>query len=233
MLNYDKNQPLIFIHIPKTAGTSIQTIFEQWFGSGLLFHYYIEATNEMPIHHDIFSKEKSGQGLVVYGHFNRRRKFGVEDYYPEAKQFVAIMRDPLERLISNYFYLKKVAHGWSKYPDPHDPDLTNYVQTNKSVMLNYFPREVTFDNYKEIIEKYFIEIGVLENIELSMQRIAQKLQKPYNNAMLGHTNVTERDQTVTDELRNIFIEKNELEYTVFEYVKNRYFDVNGNKLLGE
>ncbi|WP_417528774.1 sulfotransferase family 2 domain-containing protein [Marinomonas shanghaiensis] len=227
MLDYDKTQPLIFIHIPKTAGTSVRSIFEQWFGGELFFHYYIEALNEMPIRHNIFEKNHDQQAAVVYGHFNRRRNFGVEDYYPNAKQFITLLRDPLETRISTYFYLQKVAHGWSKYPEPHDPDLQNYLRNNKSVMLNFFPRKVTFENYKEIIEKYFIEIGVVENIELSMENIATKLQKPYNNGMLERLNVTERDQSVTEELRNIFIESNELEYTVYNYVKSNYFDING------
>ena len=68
---------------------------------------------------------------------------------------------------------------------------------------------------------------MVENIELSMENIATKLQKPYNNGMLERLNVTERDQSLTEELRNIFIESNELEYTVYNYVKSNYFDING------
>ncbi len=231
MLNYDKNQPLIFIHIPKTAGTSIRQVFEQWFGAELHFHYYNEALNEMPEKHGIFLNREDQQAPVVYGHFNRRRKFGVEDYYPGAKQFITILRDPLEMLISTYFYLQKVAHDWSKYPEPQDPDLINYVRTNQSAMLNYFPRQITFENYKEMIEKYFIEIGVVENIELSMQRISNKLKKPFQVEMLGRANATERNQEVPEEWRDIFIEKNPLEYEIFNYVKNNYFDKNKKILL--
>lgn len=219
MQKYDFSQPIIFIHIPKTAGTSVLEIFKQWFGNGLLLHYYKEQLCEMPVHHDIFSKHSVSQPVVVYGHFNRRRSFGVEDYYPQAKQFITILRDPLERLISNYFYIKKVAHGWRKYPQPLDADLGNYVRDNKSVMLNYFPREVTFDNYKEIIEKYFVEIGVVEEIELTMVRIAKALGMPYCAEMLECINATSRDQAISEELRNVFIEENELEYYVFNYIK--------------
>lgn len=218
MQKYNIDQPLIFIHIPKTAGTATRQIFEKWFKEGFYLHYYKEKLCEMPIHHDLKNHSKN-QPQIIYGHFNRRRNFGVEDYYPEVNQFITILRDPLDRLISNFFYIKKVAHGWNKYSEPLDADLTNYVRNNKSVMLNYFPREVTSDNYKEIIDKYFIEIGVYEELDLSMTHIAKALDKPYLSEMLERINATGRDQFISDQLKDIFIENNQLEYTVYNYVK--------------
>ena len=200
----------------------MHVLFKQWFGDGLLLHYYQEVACKMPVHHDIFSQHSIEKPVAVYGHFNRRRNFGVEDYYPQAKQFITILRDPLERLISHYCYIQKVAHDWKKHPKPIDPDFQNYVRTNRSVMLNYFPRVVTFGNYKEIIEQYFIEIGIMEDLEASMQRIAQKLHKPLDQKKIEHINATERSEAASEALRYLFIENNELEYTVYNYVKNRF-----------
>lgn len=221
MLAYDPAHPLICIHIPKTAGTSVHELFKQWFGDGLLTHYYREASCEMPDRHDIFDLHRPQRPIAVYGHFNRRRHFGVEDYYPQAKQFITIMRDPLERLVSHYYYIQKVAQGWKKHTEPLDPDLLNYVRTTPSVMLNYFPRVITFDNYRDIIEQYFIEIGIMENLNGSLQSIAHKLNKPFSPSALEHLNATERSETVPDAVRDQFIENNALEYTVYHYAKDR------------
>lgn len=218
MLNYDPDHPLIFIHTPKTAGTSVKVLFQQWFGEGLLPHYYKEAACEMPVRHDIFALHTRERPVVVYGHFNRRRHFGLEDYYPEARQCITLLRDPLDRMVSNYFYLKKVAHGWKKHTEPLDAELESFLLKNKSTMLSYFPREVSAGNYKEIIAQYFIDIGTVETLDRSLQRIAAKLGRPYQAGTIGRENATERDQPVSDRLRDIFVENNRLEYEVFDYV---------------
>ena len=112
MRSYDSNLPLFFIHIPKAAGTSTQKIFSTWFGTGLLKHYYDEYSGTMPQKYDINQIHSPETPVVVYGHFNRLRYFGVEHYYPNAQQFITILRDPLEATISHYFYSKKWASKW-------------------------------------------------------------------------------------------------------------------------
>ncbi len=89
-------------------------------------------------------------------------------------------------------------------------------------MFDHFPREVTVSNYKEIIEEYFIEIGITEHLYESMKRIAHKLNFHYDEKMIGHYNATERDQEVFGYLRDIFIENHQLEFTVYDYVLQRF-----------
>ncbi len=46
-------------------------------------------------------------------------------------------------------------------------ELQDQILNTKESMLNHFPRAVTMDNYREIIETLFIEIGVMEHLEES------------------------------------------------------------------
>jgi hypothetical protein len=225
MRSYDRSQPLIFIHVPKAAGTTTRQIFDQWFGAGLLPHYYRESEAKMPEKHDIFALHRFDQPLVVYGHFNRKRQFGIEDYYPDARQFISILRDPFELMVSAYFFMNRHAHGWADRTRAPGPSVNDYLNQNKSTMLNHFPRMVTFDNYKEIIEEFFIEIGIAERLEASMQRIANKLGMPFDTTTLGYLNVSERNQEVAGHLRDIFVDNNQLEYAVYNYVKNKFNEV--------
>ena len=101
---YESSQPLIFIHIPKTAGVSVTEIFNGWYGDRLLLHYHDEVAEKMPAKYDLKSIHDALLPICIYGHFNRKRGFGLEDYYPDINQFITILRDPFERAISGYFF---------------------------------------------------------------------------------------------------------------------------------
>lgn len=89
-------------------------------------------------------------------------------------------------------------------------------------MLNHFPREMNLNNYKEIIEKYFIDVGLTEFLPESLQRFAQKLGVPFRAEELGHLNATARTDALPDEYRAVFRESHPLEYAVYDYVRARF-----------
>lgn len=222
MREYDPNEPLIVIHVPKAAGVSSREFFQTWYGKGFLTHYPNERKGKLPKKYDLFGKHSSNRPVVLHGHFNKLRKFGVEDYYPDVNQFITILRDPLELTISNYFYLRKI--GASLKDKTHIPvdNIEKYLLNTKPNMLNHFPREVTKENYKDIIEEYFIEIGITEHLRDSMKWIACKLDKNFDEKLLGHHNATDRDQDVPEYLRELFIEKNPLEFEVYNYALEKF-----------
>ncbi|MCG6940695.1 MAG: hypothetical protein LJE69_05535 [Thiohalocapsa sp.] len=224
MRKYDITQPLIVIHVPKAAGISSRKFFEAWYRDRLLMHYFDEAKGKMPVKYDLHGMHSADNPVVAHGHFNRLRQFGVDDYYPEVKQFVTILRDPYELTISSYFYVRKSGSDWKDQTRIPKEDIERHLIATKPNMLNHFPREVTSDNYREIIEKYFVEIGITEHLRTSMRWIAHKLGMPYDDALLGHHNATDRNQEVPVYLRDLFIEKNRLEFDVYNYALKKFLE---------
>lgn len=222
MKEYNSSLPLISIHIPKTAGVSVRRIFKGWFGKGYLSHYFNEATGEMPKKHNLEEAHSRENPIVIYGHFNRKRSFGVEHYYPEVDQFVTILRDPFEQAVSGYFYVRKNSSAWIDQSRVPKRSLRQYLLGMKLGILDYFPRKVTLDNYQEIVETLFIEIGITEFLDESMRRIAKKLNQQYDSESLDRLNVTERNQRVPYELREEFMENNPLEFAVYNYAFRKY-----------
>jgi len=218
---YDSSQPLIVIHIPKAAGSSSKEIFKSWFSDNFHQHYFNEKEGLMPKKIDIFKLNSSKVPLCLHGHFNKLRKFGVEDYYPSANQFVTILRDPYELLISHYFFVSKVGGNWKDQSRVPKSDIETYLRSAKPNMLNHFPREVTLENYKDICEEYFIEIGITEKLDQSLERIANKLGFEFMNNT-PNLNKTDRDQEVAENFKDQFIESNRLEYEVYEYCLGKY-----------
>jgi hypothetical protein len=214
MRDYDPNQPLIAIHIPKTGGSSMKELYKDWFKTGFLTHY--KKGGELPVKHNLSFKHSKETPVVVYGHFNKLRNFGIESYYPDVEQFIAILRDPFERAVSRYYYFKKQSRQQGELRD------VLLHQIPEWSMFCHFPKEITMDNYKEIIETSFVEIGVLEHLEESIERISKKLNKHYEPKSVRCHNVAKRDSIVPYDLKDEFIEKHSLEYVVYNYVLSKY-----------
>lgn len=229
MRDYDCNLPLVIVHVPKTAGTSFGEILRGWYGHHLLPHYYNDATDEMPHRHDLAHMQSLGRPLAVYGHFNRMRGFGIEHYYPQVEQFVTILREPFDMAVSAYFFMRKNRAHWKDQSKIPSESLENHLLSTTATFLDFFPQKVTFDNYKEMIETRFIEIGITEHLGESIERIARKLNCEYKADSLPRLNVTERDQEIPGFLRDAFIERHPLAYAVYRYVADSYI-VEGSSL---
>lgn len=117
MLNFLKkkmvHQPdvaleLISIHIPKTAGTSFRNTLKQVYGEDRVARLDISRKannillNEVPY---------TGAALppscqVVHGHFTMEKLYDCFPVDPNIP-IITWLRHPVERVISNYFYLSK------------------------------------------------------------------------------------------------------------------------------
>lgn len=223
MKKYDADLPLIFIHVPKTAGASVRRIVMRWFGPGYIPHYYDERAGVRP-ERDVRFDNHGDTPVCVYGHFNRHRGFGVEDNYPDAKQFVTILRDPFEMAISEYYFTRKVGHDWKDQSRVPGKGLRDHLLVSRPNMLNHFPRPVSFENYRDIIDEFFVEIGFTEALTPSLSRIAARLGVSFDPADLEHINKTERDDQVgaVQEFRSAFRELNRLEFDVHDYAMKRF-----------
>lgn len=222
MIEYNRRKPLIFIHLPKSGGVSVRKILESWYGNSLYLHYFDEKSGQLPHKHSLNKLNPFAAGAIVYGHFNRLRGFGVEDYYPGVDQFITILRDPLQLAISGYYFTRAIGARWMDKSGVPKEALTDYLSNCHLNMLNHFPCEVTIDNYREVIEKRFVAIGLTEHLDESMRRISRKLGQPYSSAMLEHLNAMPRDCEVPQDVVDSFIERHLLEYTVYNYVLEKF-----------
>lgn len=221
MKPYNRGKPLISIHVPKCGGSSFRQLLKKWFGKKLYKHYF-QQYNSLP------PKHRLKRGICIHGHFNRTKGFGIMDYYPKVDQFITVLREPLEIAISNYFFWKKkekyrqLRLGILKEGDEHDYiDIDDFFKKRpRSHILNFMPFELTFDNYKEILEKYFIYICVMEDLKVSVNILAEKLGFPATEIEL--INPSARDEELKAEIREEFISNNRLEYEIFNYVLSTY-----------
>jgi hypothetical protein len=209
---YDPQKPLISLHIPKCAGTSFRTVLKNWYADRLFLHYF-QQRNDLPPRHPLLP------GICIHGHFNLAKGFGAPDYYPEVDQFITILRDPLEMAVSNYFFWKTKGRARQirdgRLTEDYRDILEFFRKRNVSPMLNFMPRPVTRENYREILERHFVGIGFVEDLQSSLDRLAHALGFPPTN--IGRINASPRDEDLPAEIRDGFMDANSLEYEVYRH----------------
>jgi hypothetical protein len=219
MRDYSPHSPLISLHIPKCAGQSFRRVLEQFFPGRIYFHYY-QQRNSLP------QKHLLKPGACIHGHFNRTRGFGVMDYYPDSDQFIAVLRDPLEAAISNYFFWKTKArttqlkNGIIKPGGEHDYKNIDdfFIKRPRSNMLDFMLRELTKANYKEIIEAQFVWIGLVENLQSHIDILAKTLGA--STVTVDRVNSSIRDETLSPGIQEAFTVENSLEFEIYHYIKH-------------
>lgn len=128
---YDASRALISLHVPKTAGTSFRRDLEGWFGAENMFYHYRDDQGQAPARTTLRS------GLCVHGHFNRLRGIGARQYYPDAGQFIVMLREPFDRFVSTWRYLHFQLRSGVLVPEFADaPDFPAWL-ANRRAALEY------------------------------------------------------------------------------------------------
>ncbi|VAW77384.1 hypothetical protein MNBD_GAMMA15-2043 [hydrothermal vent metagenome] len=213
---YDPELPLISVHVPKCAGSSFHLqVLKPWFGDKLFLHYLDEKTNTRPTEHD------AGSGSCIHGHFNHTRGCGVSSYYPDAKQQITVLRDPFELHVSNYFYVRRL--GEEAYRSGKsvkaDYSLTQYLQEERSFLLQHLPAHLTENNFEEVLNDTYLWIGISEQLQASVGLLAKALGFP--TPLTGAFNESEREQRVPQGARERFKEEHPLEMAIYQYAMER------------
>ncbi len=228
MVPYDPSQPLISIHIPKCAGQSFRDVLRRWFGRKLYFHYHNERRNKPPrkVRLKTLLTGKARHGLCIHGHFNHQRSEGVDDYYPGTTQAITILRDPFDAHVSNYFYVKGQARAdhrgfqaGSAHPIiANNWNLTDYLEYSPRSFFGAFLPRMTQDDYQEVLRQTFTHIGIAEELQHSVDRLADWLGIPRQT--VGRINQSEYDEDIPAGAREKFDEQNALERAVYEFVRS-------------
>jgi PAS domain-containing protein len=102
----------VFIHIPKTGGSTIRTILSREYGVEHILYYEVgippwklNRPGEVPL------PTQLGAIDLLTGH----TAFGVHELIKQPCRYFSLVRDPLERVISDYFYaFTDTPHRWKE-----------------------------------------------------------------------------------------------------------------------
>ena len=227
MRPYDPNTPLISIHIPKCGGTSFNEVLTTWFGRRLLLHYSEDKDDTLPPRRRLRRWFGSGwrPRVCVHGHFNASRGFGPQDYYPQINQFITFLRDPLEIMASNFFFVRRLGDQSYRRGQRHSLDEKydgplDYLVRHPLFMMQFFPAEMNLDNYRSILEERFVYVGITEDMQTSVNVLAKRLG--LQPVQIAERNVSPRDFEIPAWLKEQYRQQYPLEYAIYDYTRDTY-----------
>ncbi|TVZ58903.1 sulfotransferase family protein [Flavobacteriaceae bacterium MAR_2010_105] len=207
----------IFIHIPKTGGTTINCAMNnsQW-----------QTKPDFNYRHIIYETKKS----------NSKDIFLPENHskYLEFKIFM-LLRNPIDRLISEYYFIKDRPEFMSLIR-PVPRSLKEYIknkQTNNYMIgflvgkRMYDKRYVNNEDYELVInaiEKLNIHVGLFEEFEKSLLYFGTqtKIKWPKNIPIKRITLSRPKFDDVSDEIKELIIKHNSLDFKLYNYCKTRF-----------
>ena len=227
-------EALIFLHIPKTAGTTLNRIIEWQYNPLSIFTldpYRIRATAER---FKTLSEERRRRIRVVRGHLY----YGLHEFLPQGATYITLLREPVARFLSSYYFilrrplhplhrkLKRERLGVEDYlrliPHRHNFQCSLIAGVENTATGD----ERLLDIAKENLIKSFSVVGICERFEESLMLMAKtfRWEVPFYENRKISKNRSPVDRSSIEMIR----ENNRLDLELYEFAK-KLFDENLGK----
>lgn len=198
-----------FLHIPKTAGTSMSSELDR------LRPRYVNVSvdyERSDVSHDVavrqaaaqFATTQIGSARSASGHVPLTTLDEVVGQRPGLRLFT-VLRDPVARVVSDYTYQTTPAHPPFEAFKKRFPSIEDYVlaPSEQNKMMSFLSAGVngqngqTFDQAYKQIEQRFTFIGTTELYDMSFNIITRLMGKPAHSAERRRATSAEAKARVT------------------------------------
>lgn len=184
---------LLFLHVPKTAGISISTALANKFPQQELFHVRSVTHEQAPKFSRHYGPEaefralpleQRGKFRCVLGHF----QYGLHDAIPGNAQYFTLLRNPLERYVSQVAQYNRMVAAGEFGPDARQATLQEYRSLRPAHFANPQTRwvsgltegqlaslsaEQTLAIAKRNLAEHFCVVGAVERMDDSLEILAR------------------------------------------------------------
>ena len=232
MMSAARSQPLIiFLHLPKTAGTTLARIIDRQYDSSRI----------LPLHESMFGNELSALSQnhldrlrIVMGHLY----FGAHTFAARPCTYITMLREPIDRVISHYYF---VRHDPSNYlyelarkvslkefvescgrQEPNNDQTRLLAGPGHSARFGICSDEM-LDIAKRNLAEYFSVVGVTEEFDRSL--ILMKRILGWSTPFYTKQNVSQhhlRKVNIPLETLRVIQAYNELDIELYSYARKLF-----------
>jgi Sulfotransferase family len=222
-------EALIFLHIPKTAGTTLNRIIEWQYSPLSIFTIDPLGIRATPERFETFSEQRRRKLRVVRGHM----VYGIHEFLPQGATYITMLRDPVARLLSAYsFALRRPLNPMRRKLKRERLGVEAFVRLtpnrqNLQCRVLAGVKDVTCDQRvldiaKENITKSFSVVGLCERFEESLILVAKAFgwEIPYYE----NRKVSKVRPALEPSVVNMIQEYNRFDMELYEFARKRFED---------
>ena len=228
----DQNEVLIFLHIPKTGGSTVYEILGRQYSRAQTLR--LEGPQIAAL--KTFPAAQRGRHRLIEGHLY----FGLHRFIPGASTYITFLRRPVERVLSFYYYARSTPDHYL-YPllTIERLDLkTLLARELTSELCNGQTRQLAGDEWEDPqrvvtrvaleraqanLRSHFRVVGLLEEFDASLLLLRRSFD--WHLPFYVKENVTKEkpDDTSLDvETRRLVEDANGLDLELYEYARNLF-----------
>ncbi len=202
---------LVSLHIPKTAGTSFRNILKEVYGEEHVVRFDIKR--HVSIENEPFKGRKLKPEIeVIHGHFPYYKLIELIDL-PEGVPVITWLRDPVERVISNYYYLEKILQ---EELQEEKRDL-NILAKMQKTLKEYASTEANRNRISKFLKGTTAEdlffIGFMDHYAEDLKDLARLLK--WKDYPVLKQNVTGQKPEVDEDTMQFIRQLNEEDYSIY------------------
>jgi hypothetical protein len=228
------NETAIFVHIPKTAGTTINRIIDRQYPAHA--RHWIKRHNVGVEEFRALSPTHRAELRLVRGHI----PYGLHEYVHEPVAYFTILRQPIERLISYYYFVQREPeHYLHDYANTQGVTLQRYVESRVSLQTDNFQTrlisgiwtdvgygecdQATLTLAKHNLAEHFAVVGLTERFDETLLLLQRAFA--WRNVFYRRLNVTQGRpprETLSAETLAVLQEHNRLDLELYTYAKELF-----------